>query len=118
MAHGLAKRQKLRPFVVRILYFSSKPISLQKHAIIGFAHATPSEDQLYIIPASTDTKQIRDNDKSVFRKLDDEWMHEVNLNHLEVETQQRIKSLLWKHASVEVSTGRNINNQTPNRLTK
>jgi hypothetical protein len=86
MANGLAELQKLKPFVVQILNFSSKPGSIQKHAVVGFAHATPSEDQLCIIPASTDTEENGDMDKSVLRYLYEEWMHDVNLNHLEVET--------------------------------
>ena len=100
MANGLAELQKLKPFIVRVLNFSSKPISLQKHAVIGFAHAASSEDQFFILPTSTDRKEEFDTENSVLSKSDDEWIQDVNLDHLEVETQHRIQSLLRKHASM------------------
>ena len=100
MANGLAELQKLKPFIVRVLNFSSKPISLQKHAVIGFAHAASSEDQFFILPTSTDRKEEFDTENSVLSKSDDEWIHDVNLDHLEAETQHRIQSLLRKHASM------------------
>ena len=58
MANGFAELQKLKPFLVRVLNFSSNPKSIQKHAVIGFAHATSSEDQLFTIPTHTDKEEI------------------------------------------------------------
>jgi hypothetical protein len=49
MVNGFAELQKSKPFIVRVLNYSSNPKSIQKHAVIGFAHATSSEDQLLII---------------------------------------------------------------------
>jgi hypothetical protein len=95
MANGVADLGKSQAFAIRMLNYSPKPIQLQNSTLLWHANPTAELEDTFII-----SSEVSSLDSSTSSTETGDEQEAFNLSHLDKSTQDKVCTILNRHASM------------------